>query len=292
MADRTLSLVPRRLTVLLENRRAPRWPNLHPKEALTMPSLRASRPSLPSVALVVVSALGFTMPLVAGCGDPADVYKPAPVFSGRKADIPAVPTLPSTPMKVGDAYTIYGAIHQLRSRYHADDVTKKDIVIQGYIVDTNVATAPACAVHKIGKKDPDDCKSEIPSFWIADNKGDKAGQKIRVLGWASNFANVSEAMDKYKNLKESPKHAEKPDNAGKPGYLVQDEVWNSDIPYPIPGVGERVKVTGHYGNVSSKASSGLVTDPEHGVITYGSLEVLEPPTEPAAFSKAAQAGRK
>ena len=59
-------------------------------------------------------------------------------------------------------------------------------------------------------------------------------EKIRVLGWASNFANVSEAMDKYKGAKEAPKHAEKPENAGKPGYLIQDEVWNSDIPYPIP----------------------------------------------------------
>jgi hypothetical protein len=241
-------------------------------------------------ALATVAALGLAAPLAlaTGCGDPNDVYKPAPVYSGKKADIPSVPTLPNTPMKIGEAYTIFGAIHQLRSRYHADEVTKKDITIQGYIVDTNIATAPACAVHKIGKKDPDDCKAEIPSFWIADNKGDKAGQKIRVLGWASNWANVSEAMDHYKGLKEAPKPAEKdkPDHAGKPGYLVQDEVWNNDIPFPIPGIGERVKVTGHYGMVSSKASSGLVTDPQNGVMTYASMEMLEPPTEPAAFPKA------
>jgi hypothetical protein len=251
-----------------------------------MPTHRASRSGLSPVALVVVAALGVVAPLAAGCGDGGDAYKPAPAYSGKKADLPAVPSLPTTPMKAGDAYTVFGAIHQLRSRYHADEVTKKDIVIQGYIVDTNVANAPACAVHKIGKKDPDDCKSEIPSFWIADTKGEKSGQKIRVLGWASNFANVSEAMDKYKNLKDAPKHAEKPDNAGKPGYLVQDEVWNSDIPYPIPGIGEKVKVTGRYGTTSAKASSGLVTDPQNGVLTYSSLEVLEPPTEPAAFSKA------
>jgi len=257
-----------------------------------MPTVRARARSLSPVALVVVASLGLAAPLAAGCGSNDDVYKAAPSYSGKKADLPSVPTLPTTPMKVGEAYTIFGAIHQLRSRYHADDVTKKDITIQGYIVDTNVATAPACAVHKIGKKDPDDCKSEIPSFWIADNKGDKAGQKIRVLGWASNFANVSEAMDKYKGAKEAPKHAEKPENAGKPGYLIQDEVWNSDIPYPIPGIGERVKVTGHYGMVSSKASSGLVTDPQSGVMTYASMEVLEPPTEPAAFSKAAALAKK
>jgi len=265
-----------------------------------MPTARASRPAafpVATVSLAVAAALGLTAPLAllaTGCSDPNDIYKPAPAYSGKKADIPSVPTLPSTPMKIGEAYTIFGAIHQLRSRYHAEDVTKKDIVIQGYIVDANMATAPTCAVHKIGKKDPDDCKSEIPSFWIADNKGDKAGQKIRVLGWASNWANVSEAMDHYKALKEAPKPAEKdhPDHAGKPGYLVQDEVWNNDIPFPIPGIGECVKVTGHYGTVSSKASSGLVTDPEHGVMTYASMEMLEPPVEPAAFSKEATLKKK
>lgn len=257
-----------------------------------MPTVRARllRPS--PVALVVVAGLGLAAPLATGCGNADDMYKPAPAYSGKKADIPAVPTLPNTPMKIGEAFTIFGAIHQLRSRYHADDVTKKDIVIQGYIVETNIDTAPACAVHKIGKKDPDDCKSEIPSFWIADNKGDKAGQKIRVLGWASNFANVSEAMDKYKNLKESPKHAEKPDNAGKPGYLVTDDVWNNDIPFPIPAIGEKVKVTGHYGTISTKASSGLVSDPQNGVMTYGTMDMLEPPTEPAAFSKSAAVAKK
>ena len=31
-------------------------------------------------------------------------------------------------------------------------------------------SAPACAIHKTGKADPEDCKSEIPSFWIADTK--------------------------------------------------------------------------------------------------------------------------
>jgi len=252
-----------------------------------MPTLRAG---LPPVAILLSAVTAFA-PLfggsLIGCGGGDDVYKPAPVYSGKKADLPAVPTLPTNPMKVGDAYTIFGAIHQLRSRYHSDDVTKKDITIQGYIVDTNIATAPACAIHKIGKKDPDDCKAEIPSFWIADTKGDKAGQKIRVLGWASNWANVSEAMDHYKKMKDAPKHIEKdkPDNAGKPGYYVTDEVWNNEIPFPIPGIGEKVKVTGQYKTISTKASSGLVSDPLSGVMTYTSMDVLEPPTDPAEFPK-------
>ena len=249
---------------------------------MTTPRARRSTVSVAAT----VGAIGLAvLPLVTACGDSDNVYKPTPAYSGKKADLPAVPTLPNNPVKIGDAFTVFGAIHQLQSRYHHDDVTKKDIAIQGYIVDTNIQNAPACAIHKIGKKDPDDCKAEIPSFWISDTKGDKSGPKIRVLGWASNWANVSEAMDKYKNAKDPPKHAEKPDNAGKPGYLVQDEVWNSDIPYPIPNIGEKVKVTGHYSTISTKASSGLVADPQHGVMTYASLDVLEPPTEPAAFPK-------
>jgi len=55
-------------------------------------------------------------------------------------------------------------------------VTKADITIQGYIVAENISDAPKCALHKVGKKDPDDCPPagappiEIPSFWIADDK--------------------------------------------------------------------------------------------------------------------------
>ena len=257
------------------------------------------RVGLPRVASVIVPTLTASVALLAiasiplgGCGDGDDVYKATPAYSGKKADLPAVPTLPNTPLKVGDAYTVFGAIHPLRSLYHSGDVTKKDIAIQGYIVDTNIPTAPACAVHPVGKKDPDDCKTEIPSFWIADSKGDKTVQKIRVIGWASNFANVNEAMGKYKNAKDPPKHAEKPDNAGKPGYLVTDDVWNNDIPFPIPAIGEKVKVTGHYGTISTKASSGLVSDPQNGVMTYGTMDMLEPPTEPAAFSKSAAVAKK
>jgi hypothetical protein len=260
-----------------------------PEEVSTM---RVGKPRVASVivpAFVAMGAVGLASVPLAGCGDGDDVYKAQPSYSGKKADLPSVPTLPNTPIKVGDAFTVFGAIHHLRSLYHSAEVTKKEIAIQGYIVDTNIPTAPACAIHPIGKKDPDDCKPvEIPSFWIADNKGDKSGQKIRVLGWASNFANVNEAMQKYAKAKDPPKHAEKPDNAGKPGYLVQDDVWNNDIPYPIPAVGERVKVTGKYGTLSSKASSGLVSDPQNGVMTYASMDVLEPPAEPAAFPKIAK----
>jgi hypothetical protein len=223
-----------------------------------------------ATSLLLVS-LGFT---VGGCSSGSDdPYKPAPAWSGRKASLPAVPQLPNTPIKAGDAYTVFGAIHHLNSRIHSIDVTAKDITIQGYIVQSNIPEAPKCAIHKVGKKDPDDCKAEIPSFWIADNKDDTKGQTIRVLGWAKNFASVFEAMEKYKNLKDPPKE------------LYKDEVWMIDVPFPLPSVGAKVKVTGKYGYTFSKSSTGLVSDPKNGVMTFGSYTVLEPAPENAAFAK-------
>src|SRR5262249_40186414 len=154
-------------------------------------------------------------------------YKPAPEWSGRKPSLPPPPQLPTTPIKAGDSYTIYGAAHQLRSRIHDKDVTKASITITGYIVAENITDAPKCAIHKTGKKDPEDCRPagappiEIPSFWIADEKGagpDKP--RIRVLGWAKNWATVYEAMEKYKNMKEIKDPAKD---------FFKDDQWSVDV---------------------------------------------------------------
>ncbi len=224
----------------------------------------------------------LTAVIVSGCSSGADEpYKPAPEWSGRKPTLPPPPTLNSAPIKVGEAYTIFGASHHLRSRIHEKDVTKADITIQGYIVEENITDAPGCAIHKAGKKDPDDCPPagqppiEIPSFWIADEKGaGKDKPRIRVLGWAKNYASVYEAMEKYKNLKEIKDPAKD---------LYKDEVWSVDVPYPLPAVGAKVKVTGKYGFVFSKASTGLVSDPINGVMTYTKMEVVEPAADKVAF---------
>ncbi len=226
-----------------------------------------------ALGLVAVGTLG------AGCSSGADEpYKPAPQWSGRKPSLPAPPQLSSAPIKAGEAYTIYGASHHLRSRIHDKDVTKANITIVGYIVEENISDAPKCAIHKTGKKDADDCPPpgqppiEIPSFWIADEKGaGKDKPRIRVLGWAKNFATVFEAMEKYKNLKEPPKE------------LYKDEVWSVDLPYPLPAVGAKVKITGKYGYTFSKSSTGIVSDPANGVMTYAKIEYLEPATAPLAF---------
>jgi hypothetical protein len=211
-----------------------------------------------------------------GCNTNEEPYKPVPAFTGRKANLPPVPTLSSQPKKVGDAYTVFGAIHDLKSRIHSSEITAKPITIAGYIVDANYATAPKCLQHPTGKKDPDNCPppgatNEIPSFWIADAKGDTKGQKIRVLGWSKNWATIFDAMAKYKNLKDPPKE------------LVKDDVWGVDVPFPLPNVDAQVKVTGKYGYTFTKSSTGMVSDPANGVMTYDKIEYTSPPPAPAAF---------
>jgi hypothetical protein len=208
-----------------------------------------------------------------GCGPSDEPYKPQPAFSGRKANLPAVPSLPNRPIKVGDAYTVYGAMHHLRSRVHNPDVNAKDLNITGYIVKTNLAQAPACAVHKTGKGDKDDCKADIPAFWIADEKGDEKNA-IKVMGWASNFAQIFDAVEKY---------SKPPSKNPKDNELVKDEFWAVDIPNPIPNVGAKVTVSGNFAVSFTKSTSGVETDPTHGIITYAKLNYLEPPPEPGTL---------
>src|SRR5689334_6683961 len=173
--------------------------------ALTRRSLLVV-PVLTVIFLESMNARHFSLALVVlavGCSSGSEEpYKPTPDWSGRKPNLPTPPTLNSAPIKAGEAYTVWGASHHLRSRIHDKDVTKASITIQGYIVAENISEAPKCAVHKVGKKDPDDCPPagappiEIPSFWIADEKGaGKEKPRIRVLGWAKNYASVYEAME-------------------------------------------------------------------------------------------------
>jgi hypothetical protein len=233
-------------------------------------------------------ALAFTL-LTISCGSGDEPYKPAPAWSGRAPSLPTPPTINQAPVKVGDSYTIAGASHHLRSRMHSTEVTKNAITITGYIVEESFSQAPSCAIHKVGKKDPDDCPPagsppiEIPSFWIADTKAaGKDAPRIRVLGWAKNVATVYEAMEKYNKLKEIKDPAKD---------LFKDDIWSVDVPFPIPAVGAKVKVTGKYGFTFSKSSTGLVSDPVNGVITYEKVEVVEPAPEKASFKNPASTAK-
>src|SRR5207237_865795 len=75
--------------------------------------------------------------------------------SGVTVNLPPVPNVPQKPIKAGDAYTVWGASYQLRSRVHHKDVADKSLKVTGYISKRNLADAPACAVHKTGKDDPE-----------------------------------------------------------------------------------------------------------------------------------------
>lgn len=224
-------------------------------------------------AVALLAASAGALGLLPGCGNNDEPYNPVPAFSGRKASLPNVPTLPTTPIKNGDSYTIYGAIHHLNSSIHAPEVNGKDITIMGYIVKSNMETVDKCAIHKTGKADPEGCKTEIPTFWISDVKGDMK-QTIRVMGWASNFANVFDALEKYKTLKEV-KDPEKD--------LVKDELWAVPIPFPLPAKDAKVKVTGKYGVNFGRSSTGVEADPVNGIMNVTKIEYVEPSPEPASF---------
>jgi hypothetical protein len=222
----------------------------------------------PRKALAVAVAAGFSLASF-GCGGDEQPYVAKPAVSGKKPTLPAVPTLPTKKKKDGDAYTIWGIIHDLRSRVHHDEVDGKKVTIVGYVTKTNYDQAPKCAVHKTGKGDPEGCNPPVPSFSIADEKGETK-DTIDVMGWASNFAqmySMIEAIDKAAK--------------GKEGEVkLKDEFLGAELPNPIPNIGARVKVTGTYGVTFTKGK-GAAADPKHGILTYESFQLLEPAPEKA-----------
>src|SRR6187549_2614675 len=123
---------------------------------------------MPTVRSAAAAPLALILAL--GCGQDKPKYTPRAAPSGVTASLPAVPNLPQKPLKAGDAYTVWGASYQLRSRVHHKDVANKNIKITGYISKTNLPDAPECAVHKTGKEDPEGCKPPIPTFWLCDAK--------------------------------------------------------------------------------------------------------------------------
>jgi hypothetical protein len=219
----------------------------------------------PLAPVLIAAALSTTL---VGCGGDELPYTPKPAVSGKKPSLPAVPTLPTKAKKQGDAYTVWGVTHDMRSRVHAEDVMGKKITLVGYVVKTNFDQAPKCAIHKTGKGDPTDCKSPVPTFFIADDKAETKDM-IGVMGWANNFAQLFmmiEGIDKAAKGKEGD-------------VKLKDEMWSTDIPNPLPNVGAKVKVTGTYGITYSKSTGGIESNPRYGVLTFEKIEYLEPPAD-------------
>ena len=220
------------------------------------------RRSIPLYVLAA-SALGTA------CGGDEVKYEPRPAYNGPKASLPAVPNVAKKPVKNGDAYTVWGASYSLRSRVHRKDVAGKKITLVGYITKTNLPDAPECAVHKGGKADPENCKPPIPAFWIGDTKDAPIGESIKVMGWASNFAQIYDAIKEF--------------DTGKEDAEYNDTFWGVKIPNPLPMAGAKVSVTGTYSTTFTQSSTGAEADPFMGLLAMQEMKVLEPAAELATL---------
>lgn len=232
------------------------------------------RQSFPARLLVSLLAPLLAGVGLLGCGDEGEPYKPVVPPTGVKANLPSVPEVPKKPIKDGDAFTVWGASYSLRSRVHHEDVAGRDIKVTGYVVATNLAEAPKCAIHATGKQDPEGCEAPIPTFWLADSKDATKEESIRVLGWASNYAQLFDAVNDYRKRRSSRKKEFEP---------LQDAFWGVKIPYPLPNVGAKVTVTGNYSTAFTRATSGTVADPIMGVLTYDDIQYQEEPAEIATL---------
>ena len=213
------------------------------------------------------SAAAATLAIIAlttGCGQEKQKYEPRASPSGVKASLPAVPNVPQKPKKAGDAYTVWGASYSLRSRVHHKDVAGKELKITGYVSKTNLPDMPKCAIHKTGKEDPEGCKPPIPTFWLCDTKDAPDNDCIRVMGWASNPAQLYDAIQEFD--KNKGKDKQEP---------FMDNFWGVEVPNPLPAKGAKITVTGNYSTTFTKATSGTVADPIMGLLTYGKIEVAE-----------------
>jgi hypothetical protein len=214
-----------------------------------------------TVSRILISTLALG---ILACGETEVKYEPRPAPKVQ-ASLPAVPNVPQTPIKRGDVYTVWGAGYSLRSRVLRKTLGDKPISVEGYIVETNLDKAPPCAVHKGGKADPETCKPPVPTFWIGDTKDAPRAEAIAVMGWASNYAQVFDA------IKEFDEKGEKAE--------ANDTFWGKPIPNPLPVKGAKVRITGPFSTTFTGASTGAQADPIMGILTYNKWEVLEQSTE-------------
>jgi hypothetical protein len=229
---------------------------------MSLMSLRSAR------VLALLAAFPMSVSLW-GCGGEEVKYEPHPAVAGAKAQLPPVPNVAKKPIKAGEAYTIYGASYYLRSRVHRKEVAGKKISLTGYITKTNLPEAPECAVHKGGKADPEDCKPPVPTFWLGDTKDAPESECIKVLGWASNFAQIFDAIEEFDKGKADAEHL--------------DTFWGLKTPNPLPAAGAKVTVSGTYSTTFMQASAGAEADPYQGIMSFQEMTVIEPAPELATL---------
>jgi hypothetical protein len=171
-------------------------------------------------------------------------------------------------LKSGEAFTVAGASYLLRSPKHQAEVLDTTLAITGYITKTNLGDAPRCAVHSAGKAEPESCRAEVPRFWLGDTPNAPLKDCIQVLGFASNYAQIFDAIRVF-------------DSAQPASYF--DNFWGLLLPNPLPAAGAKVTVAGRYGRDFTKATSGIVTDEAMGIMTYEKMNELAPSLELATL---------
>lgn len=187
----------------------------------------------------------------------------APTLPALEKPLPGLPTpkLAMQPLRSGAAYTVWGAGYALRSRQHRRKVTDQPIAVTGYVVKTNLAKAPRCAVHHAGIGDAYDCRAEIPAFWLGDRLDAPESDCIKVMGFASNYAQLFEAIRQA--------------DSQNPDVPYTDSFWGQSIPNPLPAAGAKLTVRGNYGLTFVKASSGAERDPVMGLMDFVGRDILE-----------------
>ncbi len=213
------------------------------------------------VMLLVAFALSATLP---AASESSHRYRPRSAWSGPKPQLPPVLKWVEPPVLRDGKYTVWGASYSLRHRALRHAVNDQRIQIQGVIGKTNLADAPKCAVHRPGVADPDFCHAPLPTFWVCDKANDKPEDCIRVMGWASNFAQIYGALTERQKAPDAE-------------YL--DAFWGTPHPNPIPAAGARVTITGNYGQAFTRATLGAVRDQVMGLMTYEKLEYHSLPPE-------------
>lgn len=203
------------------------------------------------------------VPVAVAAAEPCPPGAPAP------GEVPRLPSVKLERQTLGDgiAFTVWGLGYQLRSRQLRDQVTGRPISVTGYVVASNLASAPKCVVHAGGIADPEDCSAPVPAFWLGDTPNAPLDETVKVMGFASNYAQIYDAIHEF----------------DRGGQTYVDTYWGQEIPNPLPAVGAKVTVTGSYGNTFSGASSGLESDATMGIFSYRSMETLEPAAEPATL---------
>ncbi len=205
-------------------------------------------------------------PLVAVPSATASDPEPAAPSLAVANGLPPVPRLSERPLMEGSAYTVWGASYSLRHAALRDTIAGQVIEVRGFIGKTNLMDAPKCAVHPPGVADPPGCRALVPAFWICDDRNDDLADCIQVMGWASNYAQLHQAIQSC---------------AADPPLPIVDAYWGRTIACPIPAAGAEVTVTGTYSTTFTRASSGVATDPLMGILASDEIETRRPPPAPA-----------